>query len=59
MKSLQLIVSVVAMVLLAACAGTDQAQVDSTEPGTTGYQTAQEKPQVHMVGVQEIGRAHV
>jgi len=51
MKSLQLMVCVVAAVLLAACAGADQAQVGSTKPGTTSYQPAREKPQVHMVGI--------
>jgi hypothetical protein len=51
MKSLQLMLCMVAVVLLAACGGTDQAQVGSTEPGTAGYQPAQEKPQVHMVGI--------
>jgi hypothetical protein len=49
MKSLQLMVFVVAMVLLAACAGADQAQVGSTETGTTGYTPT--SGNVHMVGV--------
>jgi len=52
MKSLQLMLCVFAVVLLAACAGTDQAQVDSTEPGTTGHQSAPGNPKTHMVGVQ-------
>jgi hypothetical protein len=51
MKSLQLMVSLAAIVLLAACGGVDQAQVGSTEPGTTKYQPAPAKPQVHMVGI--------
>jgi hypothetical protein len=51
MKSLQLMVCAVAVVLLAACGGTDQAQVESTQPGTTPYRPASEKPQVHMVGI--------
>lgn len=51
MKSLQLMACVVAVVLLAACGGTDQAQVEPTQPGTTQYRPAPEKPQVHMVGI--------
>lgn len=49
MKSLQLVVFVVAMVLLAGCAGTDQAQVGSTRPGTTQNRAA--SGNVHMVGI--------
>jgi hypothetical protein len=51
MKSLQLMVCVVAVVLLAACGGTDQAPVGSTQPGTAQDRPAPEKPQVHMVGI--------
>ena len=51
MKSLQLMIGVVAVVLLAACGGVDHAQVGSNEPGTTQGQPAAEKPQVHMVGI--------
>ena len=51
MKSLQLMVCTVALVLLTACGGTDQAQVESTQPGATQYQPASAKPQVHMVGI--------
>jgi len=53
MKSQQLSVVMlvmVATVLLAGCGGTDQAQVESTQPGTTHFRTA-EKPQLHMVGI--------
>jgi len=49
MKSLQLMMVVFATVLLAGCGGTDQAQVGSTEPGTTQSSPASEK--THMVSV--------
>ena len=51
MKSLQLMVVVVAMVLLAGCAGADQAQVESTQPGTSQDPSAPARPQTHMVGI--------
>ena len=47
MKSFQLMVCVVAVVFLAACGGTDLAQVESPQPGTTKSQPAQ----VHMVDI--------
>jgi hypothetical protein len=49
MKSLQVMVLVVAVVLLTACGGTDQAQVGSDQSGSKGTRTASEA--VHMVGV--------
>ncbi len=49
MKLLQLMVVVVAMVLLAGCAGADQAQIESTRPGATQSRPASEN--VHMVGI--------
>jgi hypothetical protein len=51
MKSLQLMVCVVAGVLLAACGGTDQAQIESTESGATRSGSGSGTPQVHMVGI--------
>jgi hypothetical protein len=56
MKSLKLMFCGVAMVLLAACGGADQAQVESTQPGTTQsgttrYRPAPEKPQAYMVAI--------
>lgn len=49
MKSSYLMVVLVAMVLLAGCGGVDQAQVGSTQAGTTHSGQASEK--THMVGV--------
>jgi len=49
MKSIQLMVSLIAVVLLAACGGADQAQVGSTQPGTAPYRPASQT--THMVGV--------
>jgi len=51
MKFLQMMVGGVAVVLLAACGTADQAQVESTQPGTTTYQQAPVKQQVHMVSI--------
>ena len=49
MKSLQFMVVVVALGLLAGCGGADQAEIGSTEPGTTPAQSASQK--AHMVSV--------
>ncbi len=51
MKSIQLLACMVAAVLLAACGGADQAEVQSTQPGTAQHRPAPDKPQVHMVGI--------
>jgi len=49
MKSLQFMVVMVALGLLAGCGGADQAEVGSTDPGTTPVQSAAQK--AHMVSV--------
>jgi len=49
MKLFQLMVCVVALVLVVACGGVDQAQVGSTQSGTAQYRPSSQK--AHMVGV--------
>jgi len=51
MKSFQLMVVMVALALLAGCGGADQAEVGSTQPGTTQQGSAPEQPRTHMVSI--------
>ena len=51
MKVIHLMAGVVAMVLVAGCAGVDHAQDASTQPGTTAGRPASGTAQAHMVGI--------
>jgi len=51
MKPLHSMTCLAAMVFLAACGGIDQAQVESTQSGTTAYLPAATTPQAHMVDI--------
>jgi len=51
MKVIHLMAGVVAMVLVAGCAGADHAQDASTQPATTGTRPSSGTAQAHMVGI--------